>query len=116
MAEDNELEEGPERYYVYREYPVRPFRRYALTITASSEAPYYGVEDVQPEVADALWLEDLRQHLAAPAFVQTGFEEDGVIYEVPGMAHPGQEMHLAGGVRTIRGAGLGPAPGGELRW
>lgn len=102
------------RIFMYREYPMPPFQRYALTLEPSQEAPYYVASNVDSSVADAGWLGALWAHLAEPTLRRDSDESTpGMIAELAGMVPPGHPDHLEEATRVFPHGSVGVDPHAE---
>ena len=78
--------------HLYRQMPTAPYERFAVTVQRDDNAASgYKVLDHDPDVADAVFLNRLEQHMHQPITVRDGYEDTDGHYETLKTLHPGDE-------------------------
>ena len=95
------------QYHLWREFPTRPFSRWAVTVVEDASVPDgFRIIDSDDSVVDGHFLTTLHRHLMHPHPVQASATEDGTIYDMHYIKHPTEPGYLAEAIRSTPGAYL----------
>ena len=94
-------------FNLWRDYPTRPYRRWACLIEHADTPEGYRLSSYDPNVADAGFLHSLADHLRKPQLVADSIHDGDTIIETAVWMPPGGAGHLDGAVRSAPGAMLG---------
>ena len=89
-------------FHLHRRYNMRPFRRFAITVTFDPKNPLgYRVIDHDSTVADVPFMTAFVAHMKKPQKVWSGDIEHGIAYTTHEPAQPGTKDFYKTAIRNV---------------
>jgi hypothetical protein len=96
-------------FFVWREYPVKPYQRYAFTVVEDLTADDgYRITHHDAKVADLGFTHRFHDHMMRPHPVTRGVYDNGIDGGATTIAHAKEPGHFREAVRTYAGSATRP--------
>jgi hypothetical protein len=99
------------KFHLWRDYPQRPYHRFACTIEEDPRIPGgYIISRADGDVAGIRFLQSLQTHFAKPVRSTVSVPHPSGRADGVEILHPGQKGYFEVAVRLIPAANIGAAP------